>query len=144
MTKKKPLTTFERRIEFHYLKSNLFRVIKVDGVFGGVNASTDIQMSLFNERQSIPKSIVVETSEDGTSQKEIKRTYDKEGIVRELDVGLLMSPAVARSIAHWMLEKADIVEKMVNEQIANDLAVKAKASEKKAVVSTEKPKPAKS
>jgi len=55
--KAKELKVLEKdKINFDYIKSNQFRVIRVDGAHGGIapNGYT-IQMALFSERAPIPK-----------------------------------------------------------------------------------------
>ena len=41
-------------VEFDFIKSNFFRVIKADGAFGGVAPNGAIHMQIFSERQPIP------------------------------------------------------------------------------------------
>ncbi len=42
------------RIKFHYLKSCDFKVVHVDGVFGGLTPSGDIFVTVFNQRPPLP------------------------------------------------------------------------------------------
>ena len=45
----------EKRARFDYIKSQFFRSVHVDGVFGGVIPSgKSIRMSIWNERWPIP------------------------------------------------------------------------------------------
>ncbi len=52
---RKPLDSMSNRIEFHYRKSNYFRVIKVNGAWGGLTPQADVQMSIFSERLPLPE-----------------------------------------------------------------------------------------
>lgn len=60
----KKLDSNSKRLSFHYRKSSLFRVIKIDGVWGGVAPRQEIQMSVFNERLPLPEMEKVELPDD--------------------------------------------------------------------------------
>jgi len=94
------------QINFHYIKSNNFRVVHADGAHGGVTPRGDIHMALFNERNPIPVRITNKIAENGTLGEEIGRSM-RDGIVREVEVDVILDPEVAKSIANWLLEKAD-------------------------------------
>lgn len=56
----------KKQIRFDYIKSNCFRVIRVDGVNGGPTPRADgIQMAFFSERMPIPQSEEFLVSVDG-------------------------------------------------------------------------------
>ena len=45
-------------LEFDFEKSNFFRVIHVDGVFGGISPGSNLlHMAIYNERQPLPKKV---------------------------------------------------------------------------------------
>jgi hypothetical protein len=45
-------------IEFDFIKSNFFRVIHVDGAFGGLSPNGFVHMALYSERRAIPTKVV--------------------------------------------------------------------------------------
>ena len=47
-----------KEIEFDFIKSNLFRVIRGDGAFGGIAPGGAIHMSIYSERHPIPTKTV--------------------------------------------------------------------------------------
>ena len=44
-------------VKFHYIKSNSFRVLHVDGSLGGITPGRNIFVSLFSERGALPQII---------------------------------------------------------------------------------------
>ena len=90
-------------LTFDYIKSNHFRVIKVDGVVGGIapNGET-IHMGVFNERTPYPQQVVHEVDQEGALGKEISRKSRDTTFIRELEAGLVFSPEMARVIIRWL------------------------------------------
>ena len=76
-----------------YIKSNQYRVVHVDGFFGGPTPSGKILITVWNERFPIPKSVAYAADREGT--KEVSRTGREAAIVREVEVGCLMDPGTA-------------------------------------------------
>ncbi|MFI5422002.1 MAG: hypothetical protein ACHQ1H_13640 [Nitrososphaerales archaeon] len=109
--------TPNEKIKFHYMKSNLFRVLHVDGALGGVTPTGDIFFSMYNQRLPIPKITVQEVSAEGELGSELiseRRTRD--GIIREVEVGVIMTPSVAFQLKTWLEEKLKIVELVTEAQ----------------------------
>jgi hypothetical protein len=97
------------KIIFHYEKGNFFRVIHVDGAIGGLTPTRDVFLSLYSQRVAIPKIIENNLGPDGNVGAEIKRE-GKEGIFREMEVGVVLTPAVARQVAEWLNRHAALAE----------------------------------
>jgi hypothetical protein len=94
------------KIRFHYLKANDFRVVHVDGLFGGPTPSGDIFVSLFSQRPPMPQITVQPLNENGQLGDEIMaERVSKDGIIRQLEVGLTMRPEVAESIVKWLQDR---------------------------------------
>jgi len=91
------------------MKGNFFRVIHADGAIGGITPSRDIFLSLYSERGAIPTLIEQALNADGSLGKEIRRE-SKEGIVREVEVGVVLSSRAAKGIAEWLLKQAQILD----------------------------------
>jgi hypothetical protein len=101
------------KIKFHYIKANHFRVVHVDGVFGGLSPSGDIFASLFSQRPPIPTLTVQPIKENGELGDEIiSERASKDGIVREMEVGLAIRPEVAQKLIGWLQEKVDQYNKL--------------------------------
>lgn len=103
-------------LQFTYKQSGLFRVIKVDGAWGGLTPRADIQMALYSERLAIPDSEVYEIVDGnlGERKNENRRTA---GPIREVEAMLSLSLPVARALSRWLADKADELESALTDQI---------------------------
>jgi len=107
-------------IQFHHSKSPLFRTIHVDGVVGNVTPHLDIYMSLYNEREPLPKRTAYFVEKDGSLGEEARDFREsKEGFVRELEIGAVISVETAIAIRNW-LDKAIRVALNITEDIEMD------------------------
>jgi len=102
------------KIEFHYIKSNHFRVLHVTGAFGGITPQLDIHMNVFGDRPPIPKIITHEITLDSTLGKETGRTSIS-GIVREVEADIVMDLNVAKSLITWLTDKVTTIENAIKE-----------------------------
>lgn len=100
--------TAKDKVKFHYIKAGYFRVVHMDGVFGGLSPTGDIFMSIFSQRPPIPQVTVQPVKEDGELGEEIiaERTV-KDGLVREIEVGIAVRPEIAETLIKWLQEKVD-------------------------------------
>jgi hypothetical protein len=107
---KTPATAEPQTVQFDYIKSNLFRVVHVDGVFGGLAPNgRDIHLAAFSQRLPFPTQAVHEV-EDGRVGKELARE-GRSGLVRELEVVLAFDASLTRSIIDWLERRlADLAE----------------------------------
>jgi hypothetical protein len=105
--------------EVHYIKNHDFKTIQGNGIFGGLTNSGQIDINFFTERGPIPKKLIYEVEpETGEIKKEIGRE-SKNGIIREVHLGVLLDAATAKSIIEWLQEKVDQIEKIQKEQVKN-------------------------
>jgi len=106
-----------KEIKFHYIKSQYFRAIHVDGFIGGVTPNLDIHMALFNERSPIPQESVYRITEEGKLADEIMdRRKSREGIVREVEADLIMKLEKAQALVEWLEEKIKTVRELLEER----------------------------
>ena len=109
--------TEKQKIPFHYIKSNFFRVIHADGAVGGVTPSGDIFFSLWSQRNPIPKLVVHELGEEGTLGEELLSEREtRQGLVREVEIGVGMSPETARGLVEWLTKKLELIQKVEDTQ----------------------------
>jgi len=102
-------------VPFHYIKGNFFRVIHADGAIGSVTPAGLIFVSLYSERAAIPQIMVHEITETGqVGSEHLEERVAKKGIVREVEIGAMMSIETAASIVKWLQEKIDLVQKLKN------------------------------
>lgn len=107
----------QSKVEFHYIKSNHFRVIHADGVYGGATPRGFIHMDFFSERSPIPRKVTQKVTASGQLGEEIAAESErKEGVVREVEVGVMISLEQARSLTKWLEEKIQLLETALKQQ----------------------------
>ncbi|SRR5579864_5949818 len=100
-------------VPFHYIKSNLFRVIHTDGAVGNIAPSGLIFVGLYSERSAIPQMMVHDVTETGqVGPERTSERVGKIGIVREVEVGATMSVETAMTFVAWLQEKIDLLQKI--------------------------------
>ncbi len=114
-----PETPEVPRVEFRYLKSTAFRVIHADGAWGGLTPRGDIHMVLYNERPTIPDVTANELNPDGSLGKEIGKVW-KEGMVREVEVDVIMSYPTAKALLTWLSTKVESIDKALKDAVTQE------------------------
>ncbi|MCA1837265.1 MAG: hypothetical protein LC674_00270 [Actinobacteria bacterium] len=105
-------------ISFHLIKGNLFRVIYVEGVYGGVTPRGDFRVAVFNERLPLPDTMFQRITPEGKLGDEItERRAVRKGIVREIEADLVMNYGTAKVIHKWLGEKIEAFEKTLKETL---------------------------
>jgi hypothetical protein len=100
-------------VPFHYIKSNLFRVLHADGVVGNVTPGGLIFVGFYSERQPIPQLMTHEITDAGqVGAEHLEERVTKKGIVREVEMGAMMSAETATAIIGWLQEKIDLIHKI--------------------------------
>jgi hypothetical protein len=94
-------------VKFHLVKGNFFRVIHADGAIGGITPGREIFVSLYSERGAIPQLIEQSINADGSLGEE--KRFGKEGIVREIEVGVMLNADTAKRIAEWLVKQAEVI-----------------------------------
>lgn len=111
------ITKSIEEIKFNYIKSQFFRVIHVDGIYGGVNTNLDIHVAVFNERSPIPKESIYRVKEDGSLGDEIlEKRISRDGIIREVESDLIMDLSTAQALVKWLQEKIELTKKILEER----------------------------
>jgi hypothetical protein len=102
-------------VAFDYIKSNQFRVVHADGVWGGVTNQANVQIAFFSERQAIPRRIVHRVEEDGTLGPEIEEErVTRGGFVREVEVDVVMNLDTAIALRDWLTEKIGFAQEVLS------------------------------
>ncbi len=104
--------TVSNAVRFYYERSPLMRTIHVDGIFGGVTPHGMIEILPFLETTRIPTSVAHQLSPDGRLGAELmdQRQIENTGIVRELEVRLVLNLDTAKSFKQWLEEKIKVLE----------------------------------
>ncbi len=105
-------------ISFDYIKGNDFRVIHVDGVWGGNSPNlANIHMAVFSERWPIPKRTVSKITAEGVVGEEIfEERITRDAVVREIEASLFMDINVATRMRDWLTDKIDKYQKKIKEK----------------------------
>jgi len=94
------------RLRIEYKKSNSFRVIHADGAYGGTSPRLQLFVAFYSERFPIPQVLTYETSATGAPEREIVAEREsKEGLFREVEVGITMDINAAKSFATWLTKQ---------------------------------------
>jgi hypothetical protein len=108
-----------KKVRYDYIKSNYFRVIHVDGIFGGNTPRPGIiQMAVWNERWPIPKQTSYEIipepkMEAGKIGKEIfEERVQRSAVGREVEVQLIMNIETAKTMQEWLGKHIKEYERM--------------------------------
>ena len=106
------------QLTFHYIKGNQFRVIHGDGVQGGLTPKGNaIQMAIFSERLPIPVQTTHLLEAGGKVGAETSREGRK-GVVREVEVEVILGVYEAESIAKWLEEKVKLAKRIASKRRA--------------------------
>jgi hypothetical protein len=98
----------DKQLRFHYIKSASYRVVHVDGAHGGITPQGGIFAGIFSERLPIPLSVVHALKDDGSLGDEIMaERKSRDGVVREVEVGLEMNLHIAEQIHEWLGKKIE-------------------------------------
>ena len=109
-------TEYPSTVMFHYIKSNHFRTIHVNGAFGGFSPDGNIFLSVFSERPVLPDVTVLTVESNGQLGKEIMdQRKGLQGVVRELEAGLAMDIRTAKAVVDWLNERIKIAESLTAE-----------------------------
>lgn len=111
-----------KKIRFHFIKGNYYRVIRVEGVHGGLTPHGHIFAALFNERAPIPQVTSHTMNQDGSLGEEIMDEREtKDGFVREVEVGVMMDLAAAEGFHKWLGEKIAQLKKFSSGGAGEDI-----------------------
>ena len=94
-------------VRFHYLKSNLFRVVHVDGAIGGLTPTGFVQMALYSDRLPIPKVTVHELDGANLGEEKPEARVTRDGLVREIEMAVLMDLRTTIALRDWLDDKIE-------------------------------------
>ncbi|MCG2761359.1 MAG: hypothetical protein L6407_09125 [Candidatus Delongbacteria bacterium] len=100
----------KKEIKFTYIKNNSFKVHHIDGLNGGLTPRGDVILNFFSERFPIPKEVTYEL-EGNMLGKELK-VESKEGIIREVECGIVVDYDTAVSISAWLEKQLKQLKKL--------------------------------
>lgn len=100
-----------KKIDIHYIKNPGYRQIHADGAYGGITTRSKVNINFYAERKNIPKSEQYTVSDEGGLSEKISTSADsKDGIIREVELGVYMDVEVAKSLISFIQTKIDLLE----------------------------------
>ena len=92
----------ERKIHVRYTPSPGCKIVPAGGVFGGLTPHGQLLCNFFVEYQDYPDKSEITVRADGKT--DVKSIYSKGNVyVREVQVGVVLSRDVARSVGEWLI-----------------------------------------
>jgi hypothetical protein len=88
-------------LTFHYEKADGFSTSYADGVFGGPMPSGNIYLAFFVERYPTPQRVTHHILPGGQIG-DLKSTFGPDGITRDLQTSIIISPVTARSLITFL------------------------------------------
>jgi hypothetical protein len=101
------------RVEVYYHKSNFFRVVHADGCYGGVTPRGGLHFGFYSERGAIPLRTALPLAQGKPAGPE-EVLESKPGLVRELEVDVVMDFSTAASLYVWLRGHLDTLRQVVN------------------------------
>jgi hypothetical protein len=99
------------KLRIEYKKSQSFRVIHADGAYGGTSPRLQLFIAFYSERFPIPQVLTYETSPSGAPEREIiSERESKEGLFREVEVGVTLDLNAAKGFLAWLTERVGELE----------------------------------
>jgi hypothetical protein len=96
------------RVSFEFIKGTYFRVIHVDGAWGGLTPKGMMSIAVYSERLPIPQKTVQSVLPDGSLGPElIEERVSRQSIIRELEADLIMDLSTAQILHAWLGDKIE-------------------------------------
>jgi hypothetical protein len=105
-------------LKFKYEKSEFFRTIHVDGVWGCVTPNMGIQIAFWNERFPLPNLVEYRVLEDGSIEEFSRDIPDT--IIREVEVSLAFDVETAEMLIDWLSERVEEIYTFLEAGSANE------------------------
>jgi hypothetical protein len=110
-----PNDTTQTQVKFDFIKSNYFRTIHADGVWGGLNGHLDIAMAFYSERPAIPQQITVPISNGKIGDELEEKRVGRDSVIRDVEISVTMNIEVARNFRQWLDDKIKAIDE-INQQ----------------------------
>jgi hypothetical protein len=96
----------ESEIEFNYIKSNSFRVVHADGAMGNGTPRGNLFLVFYSERFPLPDSQTFGINDNGKIISEVfdKRKVNSNGVMREVEIGVMLDINVAKGMVFSLTE----------------------------------------
>jgi hypothetical protein len=119
-------TGVPEKVTFTLIKSPSWRTIHADGIIGGVTPKLNITAAIYSERGALPDRTVNAVSDGQLGEEILQERVGGEGIIRELEVNMVMDLVLAKSFINWLQDKVNYIENILKQA---DLSSEIKAAE---------------
>jgi hypothetical protein len=107
-----PNDTTQTQVKFDFIKSNYFRTIHADGVWGGLNGHLDIAMAFYSERPAIPLQITVPINKGKLGDELEDKRVGRDSVIRDVEISVTMNVEVARNFRQWLDDKIKAIDEI--------------------------------
>jgi hypothetical protein len=97
----------KQKIPIRIGRAKDFRYIPATGAWGGVSPHGEIICNFFVEYLEPPESLSLLADEGKKRIQEIKDEGEQKKHYRELQVGIVLRPDIARGVGEWLIKEAD-------------------------------------
>ena len=103
-----------KEISVKYLKSNFFRVVHANGIFGGISGRGELHFGFYSERRGLPDKGIMYFSETKgiVGQEKFEGANET---VREFEVDIVVDYPTALQIRTWLNRHISTMEKLFQE-----------------------------
>jgi len=109
--------TDDARVRFNWQRSNHFRVVHADGAYGGLTPYGNVFFTLYSDHPVFPETTIHSLTEEGALGPELSGEKKlKDGVHRELEVGVVMNLQTAKALQLWLEERVKILESLQPQQ----------------------------
>jgi hypothetical protein len=108
--------TNSTQVKFDFIKSNYFRTIHADGVWGGVNGHLDIAMAFYSERPAIPQQITIPINNGKLGNELEEMRVGRNAVIRDVEISVTMNVDVARDFLQWLDDKIKAIDEINRKQ----------------------------
>ena len=94
------------KVTFYFEKDANYRVVPVNGVWGGVTGRGDVSVDFFYESYIVPEMVTQAVRDGSALGEEIERHPGADARRRIVWMGMMLTATQADSIGKWLQEKA--------------------------------------
>ncbi len=107
----------EKKIITHYIKNNDFKTIFSTGMYGGITINGLINVNFCVDRTAIPTKTESAVDLNTNTLKEEKKE-SRDGIVKEVQIGVLMDVNMAKHTVAWLQQQIKQLEDLQKNQLS--------------------------
>lgn len=93
------------RVKFGFIKDEGYRLVPINGVWGGATPRGDIRADFFYESYTVPTEVTHRLTPPGQVREELERKVPQH-LQRTVFVGMMLTVEQADSIGRWLQQQA--------------------------------------